>query len=245
MGSETGETSQRKVTATITGKGTKHLVDITLHTADPESEAETESGTNAAGGKGPAPTTLTATDGHPFWVPQLDTWIDAADLNTGQYLQTSAGTRIQITAITQRTTQATVHNLTVAGTHTCCVLAGATLVLVHNASSERCQLGVQQMDHVTSGTFDIQVDVVSFASGGRGSGGFVVDMGDRVPGTTSSNCHRVEMQAAAYVRRYGDCEHIGQAGSMAYIWVPWMNFCQLVQIASNVSSVAGTAPWRA
>ncbi|MGW4974236.1 Hint domain-containing protein, partial [Streptomyces albidoflavus] len=84
---ETGETSPQKVTATITGKGTKHLVDITLHTTDPESEAETESGTKSAGGKDPAPTTLTATDGHPFWVPQLDTWIDAADLNTGQYLQ--------------------------------------------------------------------------------------------------------------------------------------------------------------
>ncbi|WP_434795064.1 RHS repeat-associated core domain-containing protein [Streptomyces albidoflavus] len=132
---ETGETSPQKVTATITGKGTKHLVDITLHTTDPESEAETESGTKSAGGKGPAPTTLTATDGHPFWVPQLDTWIDAADLNTGQYLQTSAGTRIQITAITQRTTQATVHNLTVAGTHTYYVVAGTAPVLVHNCGS--------------------------------------------------------------------------------------------------------------
>ncbi|MFE0499092.1 Hint domain-containing protein, partial [Streptomyces albidoflavus] len=131
---ETGETSPQKVTATITGKGTKHLVDITLHTTDPESEAETESGTKSAGGKDPAPTTLTATDGHPFWVPQLDTWIDAADLNTGQYLQTSAGTRIQITAITQRTTQATVHNLTVAGTHTYYVVAGSTPVLVHNCN---------------------------------------------------------------------------------------------------------------
>ncbi|MET7505945.1 polymorphic toxin-type HINT domain-containing protein [Streptomyces albidoflavus] len=64
--------------------------------------------------------------------PHLNTWIDTADLTTGQYLQTSAGTRIQITAITQRTTQATVHNLTVAGTHTYYVLAGDTPVLVHN-----------------------------------------------------------------------------------------------------------------
>ncbi|MEU6110967.1 polymorphic toxin-type HINT domain-containing protein [Streptomyces albidoflavus] len=67
--------------------------------------------------------------------PHLNTWIDAADLNTGQYLQTSAGTRIQITAITQRTTQATVHNLTVAGTHTYYVVAGAAPVLVHNCGT--------------------------------------------------------------------------------------------------------------
>ncbi|MGW4460559.1 hypothetical protein ACWEJQ_31000 [Streptomyces albidoflavus] len=41
---------------------------------------------------------------------------------------------MQITAITQRTTQATVHNLTVAGTHTYYVVAGSTPVLVHNCN---------------------------------------------------------------------------------------------------------------
>ncbi|MGF2212079.1 polymorphic toxin-type HINT domain-containing protein [Streptomyces albidoflavus] len=121
-----------------------------------ETAAKTQSGTKSAGGKGPAPTTLTATDGHPFWVPQLDTWIDAADLNTGQYLRTSAGTRIQITAITQRTTQATVHNLTVAGTHTYYVVARTASVLVHNCGeaelqSELTQLGKARIEEVKAG----------------------------------------------------------------------------------------------
>jgi hypothetical protein len=34
---------------------------------------------------------LTATDGHPFWVPQLHRWVKATDLQPGQWLQTSAG----------------------------------------------------------------------------------------------------------------------------------------------------------
>ncbi|MEU3855609.1 hypothetical protein [Streptomyces sp. NPDC029554] len=35
---------------------------------------------------------ITATDGHPFWVPALHQWIEAGDLQAGQSLQTSAGT---------------------------------------------------------------------------------------------------------------------------------------------------------
>ncbi|MGM7443433.1 polymorphic toxin-type HINT domain-containing protein, partial [Streptomyces tunisiensis] len=70
---------------------------------------------------------------HPFWVPELGTWLDATDLQPGQWLQTSAGTYVQITAIERWTTPGTtVHNLTVGDTHTYYVLAGATPVLVHN-----------------------------------------------------------------------------------------------------------------
>jgi hypothetical protein len=39
-----------------------------------------------------------ATAHHPFWVPQLHRWVDATDLQSGQWLQTSAGTWVQITA---------------------------------------------------------------------------------------------------------------------------------------------------
>ncbi|MEU0909906.1 hypothetical protein, partial [Streptomyces althioticus] len=66
-------------------------------------------------------------------VPELGQWLDATDLQPGQWLQTSAGTFVQITAIERWTTPGTtVHNLTVGDTHTYYVLAGATPVLVHN-----------------------------------------------------------------------------------------------------------------
>ncbi|MET7505947.1 polymorphic toxin-type HINT domain-containing protein [Streptomyces albidoflavus] len=86
--------------------------------------------------------------------PHLNTWIDAADLTTGQYLQTSAGTRIQITAITQRATQATVHNLTVAGTHTYYVVAGISPVLVHNCG---------EADNYTAGGHELRGRLKGFA----------------------------------------------------------------------------------
>ncbi|GAA4027034.1 hypothetical protein GCM10022232_85930 [Streptomyces plumbiresistens] len=117
---ESGETGPRKVNTLIQGHGTKQLVEITLGTDSPN-------GTGAE--------TLTATDGHPFWVPALHRWLDAGDLTAGQWLQTSAGTWIQITAVTRHVRPATVYNLTVDGLHTYYVLAGqdtAAAVLVHN-----------------------------------------------------------------------------------------------------------------
>ncbi|WTK82917.1 Hint domain-containing protein [Streptomyces sp. NBC_01511] len=109
---ETGETGPRPVTALIKGTGDKQLVDITLDTGKTS--------------------TLTATDGHPFWVPALDRWTEADKLTTGQWLQTSTGTWTQITAITHHTKRTTVYNLTVNDIHTYYALAGATAVLVHN-----------------------------------------------------------------------------------------------------------------
>ncbi|AWL32640.1 hypothetical protein HWN34_19310 [Streptomyces violascens] len=87
----------------------------------------------------------------------MNEWLDATDLDKGDWLQTSAGTRIQITAV-ERTTvlDATVHNLTVAGVHTYYVLAGATPVLVHNgnlgdyADSVRNESGVKFASEHTS-----------------------------------------------------------------------------------------------
>ncbi|MEY9212451.1 polymorphic toxin-type HINT domain-containing protein [Thermobifida halotolerans] len=76
--------------------------------------------------------TVIATDKHPFWVPELGQWVDAIDLAPGMWLQTSAGTWVQITAIQAWTQAATVHNLTVQDQHTYYALAGETTVLVHN-----------------------------------------------------------------------------------------------------------------
>ncbi|WP_329377105.1 RHS repeat-associated core domain-containing protein [Streptomyces sp. NBC_01716] len=117
---ETGESGPRPVTALIRGTGDKQLVDITL-----------------ADGK---TSTLTATDGHPFWVPALGRWIEADELTTGQWLQTSTGTWTQITALTHHTKSTTVYNLTVDDIHTYYVFAAATPVLVHNANSDSCPI---------------------------------------------------------------------------------------------------------
>ncbi|MDX3753394.1 polymorphic toxin-type HINT domain-containing protein, partial [Streptomyces sp. AK08-02] len=117
---ETGETKVETVTAEIKGEGLKHLVNVTIDTD---------------GTKGSNTAEVTATDGHPFWVPELGEWIDATDLQTGQWLRTGAGTLVQITAIQRWTAQdATVHNLTVSNLHTYYVLAEDTPVLVHNCN---------------------------------------------------------------------------------------------------------------
>ncbi|MFC8827583.1 Hint domain-containing protein [Streptomyces sp. NPDC057137] len=121
---KTGESGPRPVTALIKGTGDKQLVDITL----------TDGKTS----------TLTATDGHPFWVPALGRWIEADDLITGQWLQTSTGTWTEISTVTHHTKQTTVYNLTVDDIHTYYALAGATPVLVHNAGCDEFADELQQ-----------------------------------------------------------------------------------------------------
>jgi hypothetical protein len=116
---KTGETRIETVTAEIKGEGLKHLVKITI---------------DVDGSKGTKTAQVTATDGHPFWVPELHAWIKATALKTGQWLQTSAGVYVQIAAIQRWTAPATVHNLTVGDVHTYYVLAAATSLLVHNDS---------------------------------------------------------------------------------------------------------------
>lgn len=117
---ETGETVAETVTAAITGDGVKKLVKVTIDTD---------------GDRGTETAEITATDGHPFWVPELGEWIDATDLRSGQWLRTSSGTYVQIAAIERwDVLQATVHNLTVANIHTYYVVAGNTPVLVHNCN---------------------------------------------------------------------------------------------------------------
>ncbi|MFG3044351.1 RHS repeat-associated core domain-containing protein [Streptomyces sp. NPDC048241] len=118
---ETGKTGPRAVTALIKGDGDKQLVDVTLDTDGP-------------GGKKTG--TVTATEGHPFWVPQIRQWVEAGSLVPGQWVRTSAGTWVQITAIRHRDRTASAYNLTVDGLHTYYVLAGSAAVLVHNCDGE-------------------------------------------------------------------------------------------------------------
>ncbi len=41
---------------------------------------------------------VTATAGHPFWVPDIEEWVDAGELRPGMWVQTSSGTWVQVTA---------------------------------------------------------------------------------------------------------------------------------------------------
>ncbi|AGZ39030.1 YD repeat-containing protein [Actinoplanes friuliensis DSM 7358] len=115
---KTGETRIETVTAAIKGNGVKHLVKIVVDTD---------------GKRGKKVAEVTATEGHPFWVPELSRWVDAADLLPGELLRTGAGTTVQVTAIKRWTApRATVHNLTIGNVHTYYVIADNQSLLVHN-----------------------------------------------------------------------------------------------------------------
>ncbi|MBB5132453.1 RHS repeat-associated protein [Thermocatellispora tengchongensis] len=116
---ETGRTEPRLVTTLITGDGVKHLVELTI---------------DIDGDHGDATDVITATDEHPFWVPDLREWVPAGQLDKGTWLQTSAGTYVQITAVKEWTATQRVHNLTIYDLHTYHVVAGDQAVLVHNTT---------------------------------------------------------------------------------------------------------------
>ncbi|NJI60153.1 hypothetical protein HCX50_12020 [Microbacterium oxydans] len=111
---ETGKTSARAVVATITGTGVKDLVTVSV--------------TDGSGQTGQ----VTATAGHPFWVPDIEEWVDAGELRPGMWVQTSSGTWVQVTAIEHDHREQTVHNLTIDTTHTYSVYAGVDAVVTHN-----------------------------------------------------------------------------------------------------------------
>jgi hypothetical protein len=143
---ETCEQSARTVLATIIGSGSKNLVQITIDPTTerdaPEGEAVSEGtvqiDTESAGIPGPvaAGDVIIATDEHPFWVPDLKAWVDAIDLAPGMWLQTSAGTWVQVNAIQAWSQTATVHNLTVQGVHTYHVATRTLDVLNHNCGED-------------------------------------------------------------------------------------------------------------
>ncbi|GHE36416.1 hypothetical protein GCM10018771_15820 [Streptomyces cellulosae] len=119
---ETGKTEIETVTAEITGEGPKNLVTLSISVGGEEVR-------------------VTATDGHPFWVPGLEEWVDAGRLTAGQELHTVSGKTLRISSISLTQRPATVHNLTVTDLHTYYVLAGQTPVLVHNATpGQKCDL---------------------------------------------------------------------------------------------------------
>ena len=108
----TGETSAQPVITPIVGAGDKHLVDVV-----------TDAGT------------WTATANHPIWVDGKG-WTDAIDVTAGDQLRGSTGGLFVVRAMHDRgwLSGHTVHNLSVAGTHTFYIATanGSLDALVHN-----------------------------------------------------------------------------------------------------------------
>src|SRR5262249_55178311 len=96
----------------------------------------TEVTVDTDGEAGTATATLTATDWHPVWVPDLKAWIPIGNLRAGSLLQTSSGTRVQATAVRRYTGSGRVYDLTVDTVHDFFVVAGGTSVLVHNSCGD-------------------------------------------------------------------------------------------------------------
>ncbi|MGV4928236.1 polymorphic toxin-type HINT domain-containing protein [Streptomyces sp. BHT-5-2] len=121
---ETGKTTARPVVATIVTKDDKNFTDLTIRTPSGESS-------------------IIATDTHPFWSVGNKKWINAGDLRPGTQLRTPQGATAKVTAVRHFHKQQQTRDLTVAGTHTYYVLAGATPLLVHN-----CGTGEDDLIHV-------------------------------------------------------------------------------------------------
>ncbi|GAA3222927.1 polymorphic toxin-type HINT domain-containing protein [Nonomuraea helvata] len=85
--------------------------------------------------------TLSATDGHPFWV-QGKGWTRAEDLRPGDALQNPSGAAEPVQAVSGSEGPVDVYNFEVETDHTYYVYAGSTPVLVHNNCAD---------DIVTSG----------------------------------------------------------------------------------------------
>ncbi|GAA3807065.1 ricin-type beta-trefoil lectin domain protein [Streptomyces phyllanthi] len=120
---ETNKNKVKAVTATITSEDDKAFTILTVATGKDDGDGR------------PNSSKLTATDHHPFWVPALRQWVEAGELLPGQWLRTSAGTHVQITAVAHYTERQRTHDLTITGIHTYYVVAGGTSALVHNCST--------------------------------------------------------------------------------------------------------------
>ena len=117
----TGQTAAEGVTDVITGTGLKALTEITV---DTDGAAGTETGT------------VTATDGHPFWLDDQHRWVTAKDLRPGARIGTDDHRTVTVLGLARSTRYETVDNLTVDTLHTFYVVAGDRDLLVHN--NERC-----------------------------------------------------------------------------------------------------------
>lgn len=144
MDEDSGRLLPRPVTATVTGSGEKVLVTITL---DDSGSGAKDRGDGA---------TITATDGHPFWVADTGEWVSAGDLRAGDWLRTSAGTWTRVGAIDSERSESTVHNLVVAGSHTYFVVVGDDSALVHNCGKSISEEDIEGLYELSRAGYDAE-----------------------------------------------------------------------------------------
>jgi hypothetical protein len=75
---------------------------------------------------------VTATDTHPFWLPDEQRWAQAGELAVGDELRLPDGNPLKVTAVSRYTQRQTTHDLAVAGVHSYYVGIGPAYALVHN-----------------------------------------------------------------------------------------------------------------
>ncbi|HEX6685427.1 MAG TPA: polymorphic toxin-type HINT domain-containing protein, partial [Candidatus Limnocylindrales bacterium] len=88
-------------------------------------------------------TTLKTTAHHPLWDESVREWVPAGELRPGKSrLRTAAGSRVEVTGVTNFSGSKVMRDLTVADIHTYYVLVGDRPVLVHNTNNrETCGVG--------------------------------------------------------------------------------------------------------
>jgi Pretoxin HINT domain len=144
---ETGEAGARPVTALIEGEGVKDLVTVS-----------TGSGS------------VVATAGHPFWSVSDAAWVDAGELAVGDAVLEADGATSVVTAVSEVSRQAVVHNLTVADLHTYFVVVGDAPTLVHN-----CGGGSQALQ-----AYDPNFALGQMVAGGRATASQLDEFGTSV-----------------------------------------------------------------
>jgi RHS repeat-associated protein len=120
----TGRTGAETVTDVITGSGQKALTEITV---DTDRAAGNETGT------------VTATDGHPFWVDGEHRWVEAKDLHAGTRIETDDHRTVTVLGLRSWSEYEKVYNLTVDTLHTFYVVVGDSDLLVHNLDLSKCR----------------------------------------------------------------------------------------------------------
>ncbi|WP_236567814.1 RHS repeat-associated core domain-containing protein [Nocardiopsis sp. FR6] len=222
---ETGEQTARRVLATIVGSGAKTLVEITV---DPTTEREAPGETTGAEAQsdraeqseisGPvtAGDVVIATDGHPFWVPDPELWVDAIDLTPGTWLQTSAGTWVQVSAVRSWTQAAVVHNLTVQSVHTYHVTAGSLDLLNHNCGGEAPDELLDFADEALDIPSAKRPNVATMATSADGRHRVFAYAEDSRTGSMPPNT----ASAVARSGHHGGCGEVGCAAQLESMGVP-------------------------
>ncbi|MYR83395.1 hypothetical protein GTY41_00145 [Streptomyces sp. SID685] len=122
---QTGTTAVHTVERVIKTTTDRDFTNLTIRPTKP--------GKNQAGAHS---ATLTTTWHHPFWDATTGQWVEASHLTRGTHLRQPDGTYATVTNVRNYHSTAVTYDLTIAGLHTYCVLAGGVPILVHNSDGD-------------------------------------------------------------------------------------------------------------